>query len=87
MRTDADLVERAVVGAAAVVVALGHVAFDGVVGFFVCETHTKYSSFIRFGISMSARKAAILENFSEQPLPPPAAEAADALAERFAALS
>ena len=33
MRADADLVERAVIGAAAVVVALGHVAFDGVVGF------------------------------------------------------
>ena len=40
MGADADFIEGTVILAAAVVVALGHVTFNGVVGLFVCETHT-----------------------------------------------
>ena len=45
MRTDADLIQCAVILAAAVVVALGDMALDRVVGLFVCKAHTKHPPF------------------------------------------
>ena len=47
MRADADLIEGTVILAAAVVVALAHVALDCVVGLFVCKAHTKLPPFLR----------------------------------------
>ena len=63
MRADADLIEGTVILAAAVVVALAHVALDCVVGLFVCKAHTKLPPFLRYGLSMCANGLFMLENF------------------------
>ena len=63
MGADADFIEGTVILAAAVVVALAHMALDGVVSLFVCKTHTKHPPFLRYGLSMHASDRFMLEKF------------------------
>lgn len=63
MGSNTNLIEGTVILAAAVVVALAHVALDCVVGLFVCKAHTKLPPFLRYGLSMCANGLFMLENF------------------------
>ena len=63
MRANTDFIEGAIILAAAVVVALGDMALDRVVGLFVCKAHTKHPPFLRYGLSMRASDRFMLEKF------------------------